>query len=150
MHLAQLNIAEALNSMESDVMADFVANIDRINKLAEQSKGFVWRLTDEDGQNSYYMQLFETEFILTNMSVWESPDDLFQYVYNSGHVEIFRRRKEWFGKLGKAHMVMWYIEKGHIPSIEEAKERLEYLREHGESPYAFTFKSKYKPGDISN
>lgn len=149
MHLAQLNIAEALDAMESELMSDFVANIDRINGLADDSKGFVWRLTDDGGENSYHMQLFDTEFIITNMSVWESAEDLFQFVYNSGHVEIFKRRKEWFTGLGKSHMVMWYIDEGHIPSIEEAKERLEYLRIHGESPHAFTFKSRYKPSDIN-
>ena len=150
MHLAQLNIAEAIAGMESPEMADFVANIERINQLAENSPGYIWRLTDEGGENSYSMQLFDSEYIVTNMSVWEDKESLFQYVYHTAHVEIFKRRKEWFGKLGTAHLVMWYIPEGHIPNIEEAKERLEHLRKHGESPYAFTFKSTFKPEDIKN
>ena len=143
MHLAQLNIAEAIASMESPEMADFVANIERINSLAESSPGYIWRLTDDGSDNSYSMQLFESEFIITNMSVWEDRESLFSFVYNSDHVEIFRRRKEWFHKMPRMHMVMWYVNEGHIPTIEEAKERLNYLRKHGESEYAFTFKSKF-------
>ena len=40
-------------------------------------------------------------------------------------------------------MVLWYIEEGHIPTLAEGKERLEFLQKHGETEYAFTFKSKY-------
>ena len=143
MHLAQLNIAEAITSLDDPVMADFVNNTDRINALAESSAGFIWRLKDEDSDNSYTLQLFDSEYILTNMSVWKDRSSLFDYVYNTAHVEIFKRRKEWFSKMPKMHMVLWYIEEGHIPTISEGKDRLEYLREHGESAHAFTFKSKF-------
>ncbi len=37
--LAQLNIAEMKAPLESPLMADFVANLDRINALAEASPG---------------------------------------------------------------------------------------------------------------
>jgi len=47
--LAQLNTARMKEPLESPSMADFVANLDRINLLAEQSDGFIWRLQDEDG-----------------------------------------------------------------------------------------------------
>ncbi|MBT8263592.1 MAG: DUF3291 domain-containing protein [Bacteroidia bacterium] len=147
MHLAQLNIAEAIASMDSPEMADFVNNIERINTLAESSQGYIWRLTDEGSDNSYSMQLFDSEFIVTNMSIWKDKESLFDFVYNTGHVEIFKRRKEWFHKMAKSHMVLWYINEGHIPDIEEAKERLRYLREQGESAYAFTFKSMYREED---
>jgi len=148
MHLAQLNVADAIASMDSPEMADFVNNIERINKLAETSPGYIWRLTDEDSDNSYSMQLFDSEFIVTNMSVWKDRESLFDFVYNTSHVEIFKRRKEWFSKMPEMHMVLWYVNEGHIPDIEEAKERLRYLREHGESAYAFTFKSPYREEDV--
>ena len=148
MHLAQLNIAEAIASMASPEMTDFVNNIERINSLAESSPGYIWRLTDEGSDNSYSMQLFDSEFIITNMSVWKDKESLFDFVYNTAHVEIFKRRKEWFSKMPQMHMVLWFINEGHIPDIEEAKERLQYLREHGESAYAFTFKSQYREEDV--
>ncbi len=143
MYLAQLNIAEALDSMESPVMADFVNNTDRINALAEESKGFVWRLKGEDSDDSYAIKAFDNERIITNMSVWKDRESLFNYVYHSGHIEIFKRKKEWFHKALKMHMVLWYVEEGHIPTLEEGIDRLKYLQNHGESEYAFSFKSSY-------
>jgi uncharacterized protein DUF3291 len=143
MNLAQFNIAEAIASMESPIMADFVNNTERINALAENSPGFIWRLKDDESDNSYSIKAFDNEFILVNMSVWEDRHSLFEFVYNSAHVEIYKRRKEWFGKMPKMHMVLWYVAIGHEPTLEEGKERLKYLQEHGESQYAFGFKSKF-------
>ena len=148
MQLAQLNIAEATAKMDSPVMADFVNNTDRINAIAEESDGFVWRLIGDDTDDSYSINAFDSEYILVNMSVWKDRESLFNYVYNSGHVEIFKRKKEWFRKMLKMHMVLWYVENGHIPTVEEGKKRLEYLQKHGESSYAFGFKSKYLPEDL--
>ena len=77
------------------------------------------------------------------MSVWKDRKSLFDFVYNSDHVEIYKRRKEWFGKMPKMHTVLWYVEEGHQPTLEEGKERLKYLQEYGESHYAFGFKSEF-------
>jgi len=92
MNLAQFNIAEAIASMESPLMVDFVNNTDRINVLAEKSPGFIWRLKDDKGNNSYSIKAFDNEFILVNMSVWEDRHSLFEFVYNLAHVEIYKRR----------------------------------------------------------
>src|SRR5688572_22166846 len=97
-HLAQLNIARMLAPIDSPVMADFVANLDRINSVAENSKGFVWRLKD-DSNNATSIRIFDDDFLIVNMSVWQSVDALFRYVYNSDHTEIFKRRTEWFEKM---------------------------------------------------
>ena len=144
--LAQINIGRILGTIDSPVMADFVANLDRINALAESSDGFVWRLKDESN-NATSMAVFEDEFMIVNMSVWESMESLFQFTYQSAHVEIFKRRKEWFSKMKEMHMCCWYVPVGHRPTVAEAKERLAYLNERGETPFAFTFKSAFKPED---
>jgi len=47
-HLAQVNIGKILGPMDSPVMAEFKNNLDRINALAEASKGFIWRLKDDN------------------------------------------------------------------------------------------------------
>ncbi len=143
MYLAQFNIAEAIAAMDSPIMADFINNTDRINALAEKHPGFVWRLKGEYSDDSYSIKAFDNDFMLVNMSIWKDRESLFDYVYNSGHIEIFKRRKEWFEKMPKMHMVLWYVAEGHIPSVEEGIERLEYLREHGESSRAFSFKSSF-------
>ncbi|WP_299899557.1 DUF3291 domain-containing protein [uncultured Aquimarina sp.] len=149
MQLAQVNIAEMLAPINDPIMADFVNNLDRINELAEKSDGFVWRLKGDEG-NATAITVFDNLFLIINMSVWESMQDLFNFTYQSAHVEILKRKKEWFHKMPRMHMAFWYVEDGHEPSPTEAKERLYYLQEHGETPYAFSFKSKFTPEDATN
>jgi hypothetical protein len=141
-HLAQLNIARMLAPIDSPAMSGFVANLDRINRLAENSNGFVWRLKD-DSNNATSIRVFDDDFLIVNMSVWENRDALFQFVYQSDHLDVFKRRKEWFEKMPEMHMVMWYIPVGVIPSVTDAVERLTYLRLQGETPYAFSFRVKF-------
>jgi hypothetical protein len=148
-HLAQVNIARMLQPLDHPVMADFVNNLDRINALAEQSEGFVWRLV-EDGNSATALHVFDDRFLIINMSVWSSIEALFNFTYKTAHTEVFRRRKEWFSKLGRMHMVCWYIRSHSVPGVEEAKLRLAYLDTHGETPYAFTFKSQYGVRDLLN
>lgn len=141
-HLAQLNIARMRAPIDSPVMTDFVANLDRINGLAENSNGFVWRLKD-DTNNATSIRIFDDDFLIVNMSVWESTDSLFQFVYQSDHLEIFKRRMEWFEKMPEMHMVLWYVPVGSPPSLADAVERLSHLRLHGETPYAFSFRKRF-------
>ena len=148
-YLAQVNIAKMIDEIDSPIMADFVNNLDRINALAENSPGFVWRLIEE-GNNATEISVFDDRFIIVNMSVWKTIDDLFKFTYSSDHVEIFKRRKEWFHKITEMHMAFWFIDEKTIPTPEEAKKRLAYLQEHGETPYAFTFKSKFTAEDAAN
>ncbi|MFO7252727.1 MAG: DUF3291 domain-containing protein [Actinomycetes bacterium] len=44
MHLAQLNVARMVAPLDFPVPADFVAALERVNRLAESWPGFVWRL----------------------------------------------------------------------------------------------------------
>lgn len=145
--IAQVNIARMLEPLDHPVMADFVDNLDRINALAEESEGFVWRLV-EDGNNATTLQFFDDRFLIINMSVWNSMESLFNFTYQSAHTEVFNRRKEWFSKLDNIHMACWYVPLGFVPGPEEARIRLGYLNKHGETPYAFTFKSRFTVGDL--
>jgi len=141
-NLAQVNIAKMLAPMDDTIMQNFVNNLDRINEIAEQAEGFIWRLKDgEDYEKA--AEVFKDETLIVNMSVWTDMDSLFNYVYKSGHIEVFKRKKEWFSKLKMMHMVFWFVQAGHTPTPEEAKACLNYINTHGETPYAFTFKSKF-------
>jgi hypothetical protein len=146
--LAQLNIATMKEPLESPSMADFVANLDRINALAEQSPGFVWRLKDESG-NAVALRPFGDN-VIVNMSVWKDVGSLSAYAFKSGHVEIMRRRREWFEPMDEAHAVLWWVVKGYLPTVEEARERLEQLRESGATPGAFTFKEAFPAPDAGD
>src|ERR1700730_11427960 len=123
--LAQLNIALMREPLESPRMADFVANLDRINALAESSPGFVWRLQTEEGDATALRPLGEDT--LVNMSVWRDAASLTAYVYRSAHVEIMRRRKEWFERMPDAYVVLWWVVKGQRPSLAQALEKLALL-----------------------
>ncbi|ACA85740.1 conserved hypothetical protein [Shewanella woodyi ATCC 51908] len=147
MELAQLNIAKARGEMDEPLMKEFVDNLESVNAMAESSEGFIWRLKDESG-DATAIQAFDDPLLLVNMSVWQSPDALKGFMYMTHHISFMKRKKEWFEKLTQANYVLWWVPKGHIPDVEEGKLRLEHLREHGESPYAFSFKSRFEPSDL--
>ena len=141
-HLAQLNIATAIDDIDSPTMAPFVALLDEIIALAEASDGFVWRLDDEiDSVPS--ISIYDDPRVIVNMSVWEDLSTLQDYVYKSAHTQVMARRREWFLAMKEAYHVLWWIEAGVDPTLVEAKERLDHLRLHGPSEFAFTFKSPF-------
>ncbi|MBV7330008.1 DUF3291 domain-containing protein [Chloroflexi bacterium TSY] len=144
--LAQLNIAQLKYAINSPEMSDFVNNLDRINALADSAPGFVWRLQTEDG-DATSIRFFGSD-TLVNMSIWEDVASLHDYVYRTAHAEIMSRRKEWFERMEEAYTVLWWIPKGKIPSLNEAKERLEKLRLLGPTIEAFTFKKVFPPPDM--
>jgi heme-degrading monooxygenase HmoA len=147
-HLAQVNIARMLAPLDDPLMAEFVARLDEINALADESPGFVWRLQTEEG-NATDLRPYDDERILVNMSAWESLEDLKAYVYKSAHAQVMRQRRQWFEKFEGLYMALWWVKAGHLPTVQEAKQRLEYLAEHGESAYVFTFSKPFPPPNVS-
>ena len=142
--LAQVSIGRFIEEISSPANKDFMDNLDRINAIAEQSPGFVWRLTG-DGNNAIDIQPYDDPNVAINMSVWRNREDLYNFVYNNDeHMKFMRRRKEWFEKL-RFYVVLWWIPNGHIPTIEEAKHRLMHLEENGPSDFAFSFAKFYEP-----
>jgi hypothetical protein len=135
-NLAQLNVARLKYPFEDPRVADFAANLERVNGIAERSEGFVWRLKDEGG-NAIDIRADEDPLFIVNMSVWRDPESLEKFVWNTVHRQFYRRRTEWFGLLGAQHLVMWWVDEGHEPTVDEAMERLAHLREHGDSNHAF-------------
>jgi len=109
-----------LGPIDGSIIADFVANLERINALADDSEGFIWRITGEE-DNATAIKIFEDDSIIINMSVWKDIASLKNYIYKTAHAEIMKRRKEWFSKMDKMHMVMWEVPEGHIPSPQEAR-----------------------------
>lgn len=143
-HLAQVNIARMHAPLDDPVMAGFVARLAEINAIADRSPGFVWRLQTEEG-DATYLRPYDDDRILFNLSVWETIEHLKDYVYKTAHGEVMRQRREWFEKFSGMYMAMWWVDAGHIPSVAEARQRLEYLQGHGETAHAFTFKRTFPP-----
>lgn len=141
--LAQINVARMRGvTIDDPIMKEFVDNLDRVNELADNSEGFVWRLQDDAGASTSFNP-YQDEQIIINISVWESVETLEAYTYKSFHTDFVRRRKEWFQKYGKAHYALWWIGAGNYPSVTECVQRLDYLQAHGASERAFNFKTTF-------
>ncbi len=147
--LAQINVARMKGvSIDDPVMKEFVDNLDKINSLAESSKGFVWRLKDESN-NATHLNPYSDEQVIINISVWETIEDFESFVYRSFHTDFLRRRKEWFHLYGKAYTAMWWIPAGQFPTVQEATEKLDLLQRNGASENVFDFKNKFQQPKVS-
>jgi Domain of unknown function (DUF3291) len=131
-------------NIDDPIMKDFVAQLDEINLLGEQSKGFVWRLKSDDGNATSYNP-YSDDRIIVNFTVWETAEDLKDFVYNTAHRLVMKDRKKWFENLGQPSYVLWYVDADKMPTVDEAVERLAYLQKNGASLYAFDFKNIFSP-----
>jgi hypothetical protein len=142
MPLAQYNIATLKAPLTDPLLADFVADLDRINTLGDRTPGFVWRHQGDDGTSTSVRVRGDDRSII-NLTVWDSIDALFDYAYHSDHADVFRRRREWFEHSPEPQLELWWINDGHEPPVEEADARLDHLRAHGPTAHAFTFKQRF-------
>ncbi|GJM39152.1 MAG: hypothetical protein DHS20C19_25190 [Acidimicrobiales bacterium] len=145
-HLAQLNVATLRQPIEHPDTAEFADNLDPVNAVAEASPGYVWRLQDESGNATGFMRDGDP-LRIPNLTVWESIEALRDYMYGEAHVPFMRKRRDWFEAHTEPHFVMWWIPAGHIPTLEEAEERLAKLQAEGPTRDAFTFKPTFDPPD---
>jgi hypothetical protein len=142
-HLAQVNIGQVRGPMDGELMRGFASRLDEINALADCAPGFVWRLQEPSGNATGLRPFAGDDTLLINMSVWETVEALRLYTYRTAHAELVRDRHLWFEKFAGVYMVLWWVPAGHIPTVEEAKERLAHLEAHGPTPYAFTFQKPF-------
>src|SRR5664279_3959137 len=105
--LAQVNIGLPVEPVTSARLADFMAQLDPINALADRAPGFVWRLQTEDG-DATAIRPFADDRLLINMSVWESVEALANFVFGSAHAGVMRRRREWFVPMREAYTTAWW------------------------------------------
>lgn len=143
-HVAQVNIAIAKFEYNDPAFAGFVDNLDRINSLADDSSGFVWRYTSDD-DDAEAKRVFKNGGILFNMSLWESVEQLRQFVYKTDHVDILRQRADWFDNQPGPSMALWWQPANSLPTVTEAKHRLECLGAVGPGADAFTFRNIIEP-----
>ena len=138
-HLAQINVGRLWHPLDAPETAEFVEALDRINALAEASPGFIWRLTDEDGGSSSYVEVpgLDDPLDIVNYSIWDGIESLKAFMYRTDHVDFLRRRTEWFQPLDVAVTACWWIRAGTVPGVEEAARRLELLRADGPSDKAW-------------
>ncbi|MEJ3657616.1 DUF3291 domain-containing protein [Actinomycetes bacterium KLBMP 9759] len=146
MHLAQVNIGLPVAPLTEPELAGFVEALDPVNAEADASDGFVWRMQTEDG-DATAVRGFGDDRLIINMSVWTSVEALAAFTYGGQHRAIMARRREWFVRMREAFQVLWWVPEGIVPTVADAEERLAHLREHGPTPYAFTFRQPFAAPD---
>jgi len=158
-HLTQVNVAYSLADPDDPMMADFVAQLDEINGLAERSPGFVWRFTSADTRDLEQRE-FADPRVLFNMSVWENVEALHAFTYRTQHAKVFAARRKWFDEWkdrartvaelgeGAPGVGLWWVPAGHIPTPAEGKQKLRLLGAKGPGPECFTFKQMFTPAGL--
>lgn len=147
-HLAQVNVAKLRAPLDHPEMADFVAQISDINAKADEDPGFVWRLRSEGADDATSIRAFDDEMVLITLTVWRSLEALSHYVYHGAHAGIMRDRRRWFVKTNQPILALWWLPIDQVPTVEQAKERLAHLREHGSTEYAFSFHRSFPPPSL--
>lgn len=140
-HLAQLNVGHIRYPTDDPRMAEFMNALDAVNALAERSPGFVWRFKDDASNNATNVLVTPDPSFLINMSVWETPEQLQHFVWNTVHKRFYMKKGNWFAPMEKPHFVMWWVAAGHTPTPQEALARLDHLTTYGPSPQAFGWES---------
>jgi hypothetical protein len=144
--LAQINIARLIAPTDDPRIADFMAQLDEVNALAERSPGFVWRLKSDSG-NATDITYSEDLFVIVNMSVWQSIESLKEFTYGARHLSVFRDRQKWFEKMTLPHYCLWWVADGHTPSVLEGREKLEHYQKYGATSEAFWFSQCFPTPD---
>ena len=142
-HIAQVNVSLPREPLDSERLADFVAALDPVNAVADTVAGFVWRLQTEDG-NATAVRVLGDDRLIVNLTVWESVEALGDFVFRTpAHLDVLRRRRHWFEPPAQAMTALWWVPAGERPTVADAEQRLLHLREHGPTPYAFTFRDPF-------
>ena len=143
-HLAQANIARFKAPLDHPSMKEFVDFLEPVNKFADESKGFIWRLKDGDGRSASFLESpFQDEMMAINVSVWEDMDSFKSFVYSSAHSYFLKNKKKWFDLSKPSQFVMWWEPIGEIPTLDLVKQKLELHLAQGDSPTVFSMRSLF-------
>lgn len=149
--LAQVNVSRLLAPLDSPLLAEFMAALDEVNADGDAAPGFRWRLQTEDG-NATAVRAFgwdaaDSHGVIVNLTTWTSIQALGDFVFSGRHLQVMRRRRQWFQHAVEPMTALWWVPSGHRPSTDEAEGRVRHLRAHGPTPAAFTFRSPFPAPD---
>ena len=128
--LAELYIGLAFDDLDTPTMADFMKALDKVNRIADRTPDFVWRLQDEAG-NATGVKYSENPREIVNFSVWQTSADSEHYVWNRVHRQFMKRRADWFVPLDQPYFVLWWVPVGVLHTLAEALDCLAWLRSDG-------------------
>ncbi|MAK65349.1 MAG: hypothetical protein CMF75_11520 [Maricaulis sp.] len=144
-HLAQINVAYARYDIEDPRFQPFVDLLDPVNAMAERMPGFIWRNAEPEPPGTLEAAGLGDPRLLVNMSVWMDIDSLAMFVFKTAHLKVMNRRAEWFRSVDAPTMALWWVKAGHVPTPQEAADKLDALARTGATPEAFTFHSLFLP-----
>lgn len=145
-HIAQLNISRLAAPLAAPQMKEFVDFLEPVNKFAEESPGFIWRMKGENGEaSSLLASPFADPLIVTNLTVWRDIPSLQAFVYKSVHRYFLQSRRKWFQRVDGSQVVLWWVAPGEMPELPDAKRRLEELDARGPGPHGFSLARPFDP-----
>ena len=138
-HLAELNIGRLRFPTDDPRVAEFMDNLDRINGLGKRMPGFVWMMegSGEPRTGNTENNVGDDPQMVANLTVWQDAASLENFTFGTLHKQFYDRRAEWFEALGEMHFVLWQVDPGHRPTLDEGLARLSHLRASGDSEFAF-------------
>ncbi|MBU2358880.1 MAG: DUF3291 domain-containing protein [Alphaproteobacteria bacterium] len=138
-HLAELNIGRLVAPTDDPRVAEFMANLDRINGLGKRMPGFVWMMegSGAPGTGNTDAKIDGDPQFVSNLTVWRDFASLDAFVHKTLHARFMARRRDWFEVLADQHFVMWPIAEGHRPTLTEALCTLDLRRSQGDTAQAF-------------
>ncbi len=142
--VAHMNLARLLHPAGDPRVAEFVDAIDAVNRVAERSPGFIWRLTAPvsrtEASGTFEAIDADDPLIASSVSVWEDPECLRFFVNKTLHGVFLRNREAWFEPLNGPVYVIWPVEREAQPTMAEAKVKLAELAANGPSAAVYDFK----------
>lgn len=144
-HLAHFNYARLAVPVDDPRVADFLKGRDPIRRIAETTPGFVWKQEAGAGEGT----VEGDPRLLLSLSVWETPEALKHFTWNTLHKRFWMRRAEWFEPHEGPNMVLWWVEQGNLPTHAEAWERLQQRATEGDSDEAFGWEWLERSGEDS-
>ncbi len=139
MHLAELNLGILKHDWDDPRVQGFVDGIAIVNKVAERSDGFIWRMSDDDMDAAQRDPNgpFGNPRTASTLSVWRDLNSLEHFVWNTVHKRFYDRRAEWYDAVDSLRFVLWQVPQGHRPDLVEAIARFRHLEANGDSEHAF-------------
>ena len=137
--VAEFNMGRLLHDWDDPRVSGFVAGLDRVNRLAAASPGFLWRMPDEAMEAAQLGPPLNDGRVASTLSVWRSVADLRRFVHEGLHRAFMARASRWFEPHDGPAYVIWPVRETGRPRVREGLARLDRLREHGPSAQAFDF-----------
>lgn len=139
MQLAELNLGVLRYDWDDPRVQSFVDGVGIVNRVAERSEGFIWRVADDDMDAAQRDPNgpFGNPRTASTMSVWRDLPSLENFIWNTIHKRFYDRRAEWYDAVETIRFVLWQVPEGFRPSLAEGMKRFRHLDQSGDTDFAF-------------